>query len=146
MFGFLKKMNKAGAAISEKAVKSENKDLMEAMVGAAALIGYADGSLDDSEISAIDGLLKNSKALQVFGNEPAQEFDRLCQVLSAGYRMGRLEVMKEISDCKGNKDEAEMVLVMAIEVAYADGDCDDKETKELEAIAGKLGLRLSDYM
>jgi len=146
MFGFLKKMNKAGAAISEKAVKAENKDLMEAMVGAAALIAYADGELEDSEISAIDGLLKNSKALAAFGTEPAQEFDRLCTVLAAGYRMGRLEVMKEIEDCKGNKDESEMVMIMAIEVAYADGECEPEETVELEKIAGKLGLRLADYM
>ena len=146
MFGFLKKMNKAGAAISEKAVKAENKDLMEAMVGAATLIAFADGELEDEEIAAIDAILKNTKALQAFGSEPAQEFDRLCTVLGAGYRMGRLEVMKEISDVKGNKDESEMVLVMAIEVAYADGECEPEETKELEAIAQKLGLRLTDYM
>jgi len=146
MFGFIKKLKGAGADLANKSVKAENKDLMEAMVGAAALIAYADGELEDSEITAIDGLLKNSKALAVFGNEPSQEFDRLCTVLNSGYRMGRLEVMKEIDDCKGNKDEAEMVLVMAIEVAFADGECEPEETKELEAIANKLGLRLTDYM
>jgi len=146
MFGFMKKLTGAGAALAEKSVKSENRDLMEAMVGAATLIAYADGELEETEMKAIDAIISNSKRLQAFGSEPSQEFDRLCKVMEAGYRMGRLNVMKEISDVKSNKEEAEMVLVMAIEVAYADGECEPEEEKELNAIAQKLGLRLQDYI
>jgi tellurite resistance protein TerB len=127
MFGFMKKMKGAGAEIANKSLKAENKDLMEAMVGAATLIAFASGSLDDAEVLAIDGIIANTKALQAFGNEPSQEFDRLCKVMESGYRMGRLNVMKEINDVKNNKEDAEMVLVMAIEVAYADGDCEPAE-------------------
>ena len=146
MFGFMKKLTGAGEALKEKSIKAENKDLMEAMVGAATLIAYADGELEDEEIAAIDGIISNSKALQAFGNEPSAEFDRLCKVMDSGYRMGRLGAMKEISDCKNNKEDAEMVLVMAIEVAFADGEMEPEEEKELNAIAQKLGLRLQDYV
>ena len=146
MFGFLKKVKGAGAELANKSVKAENKDLMEGMVCAAALIAYADGELEDSEITKISQILDNSKALEAFGTEPAQFFDAQCKVLDASYRMGRLTVMKEIEDCKSNKDDAEMVLIMAVEVAFADGEMEPEEEKELNAIATKLGLRLADYL
>jgi len=146
MFGFLKKVKGAGAELAKKSVKAENKDLMEAMVCAAALIAYADGELEDEEVVKISQILDNSIALEAFGTEPAQFFDKQCQTLDASYRMGRLTVMKEIADVKGNQEESEMVLIMAIEVAFADGEMEPEEEKELNAIAGKLGLKLADYI
>jgi len=146
MFGMFKKLKGAGADLANKSIKAENKDLMEAMVCAAALIAYADGELEDEEVEKISKIIDSSKALAAFGNEPHQYFDEQCKALEASYRMGRLDVMKEIADCKGNKDEAEMVLIMAIEVAFADGELEPDEEKELKVIATKLGLRLEDYL
>lgn len=146
MFGFLKKMKGAGAELANKSVKAENKDLMEGMVCAAALIAFADGELEDEEIEKTSTILSNSKALEAFGTEPAQFFDAQCKVLEGSYRMGRVTIMKEIEDCKANKADAEMVLIMAIEVAFADGEMEPEEEKELNAIAAKLGLRLADYI
>lgn len=146
MFGFLKKLKGTAKELGEKSIKAENKDLMEAMVGCACLIAYADGELEEAEITTINALLENSQALKLFGNEPSQEFDRLCNIMESGYRMGRLTVMKEIKDVAGNKEEAEMVLVMGIEVAFADGDYEPEEKKELEAIAKALNLKLDDYI
>ena len=146
MFGFMKKLKGTAQELGKKSIKSENKDLMEAMVGVAALIAYADGELEDEEIITTEALLKNSKALEAFGNEPSAEFDRLCKILEAGYRMGRLTIMKEVKDVASNKDEAEMVLVMAIEIAFADGEMGPEEEKELNAIAKALNLKLDDYI
>ena len=146
MFGFLKKVKGAGAELAKKSVKAENKDLMEAMVCAAALIAYADGELEDEEVTKISQILDSSAALEAFGTEPAQFFDKQCAALEASYRMGRLTVMKEIEDVKGNKEEAEMVLIMAIEVAFADGEMEPDEDKELKVIASKLGLKLDEYI
>ncbi len=146
MFGMFKKLKGAGAEIANKSIKAENKDLMEACVGAVALMAYADGELEDSEVKAINDLLSTTKQLEPFGNQVNVEFDRLCKRFESGYRMGRLEVMKEIADVKGNKEEAEIVLVLAIEIAFADGELEPEEEKELETIAGKLGLRLTDYI
>ena len=146
MFGFLKKVKGAGAELAKKSVQAENKDLMEAMVCAAALIAYADGELEDEEVTKISQILDSSAALSAFGTEPAQYFDKQCAALEASYRMGRLTVMKEIADVKDNKEEAEMVLIMAIEVAFADGEMEEAEDKELKVIASKLGLKLEDYI
>lgn len=146
MFGMFKKLKGAGSELAKKSVKAENKDLMEGMISAAALIAYADGDLGDDEVEKIQKIIGSSASLEAFGIEATQYFDKQCSALEASYRMGRLSVMKEIEDCKGNKEEAEMILIMAIEVAYADGDCDADEDKELKAIAVKLGLKLDDYI
>jgi len=146
MFGIFRKLKGAGAAISDKAVKAENKDLMEACVGACTLIAFADGELEDEEIEATQKLLGSAKQLAAFGDEVNKEFDRLCTRFEAGYRVGRLEVMKEIKDCAGNKEEAETILVLAIEVAFADGELEPDEEKELEKIANALNLKVEDYI
>ncbi len=146
MFGLFKKAQGAAAAVAEKSLKAENKDLMEAAVGAVALLAYADGELEVSELKAINDLLSTTKTLAVFGNEVNKEFDRLCKRFESGYRMGRLETLREIEDIKSNKQDAETVLVIAIEIVFADGTVEPAEQKELEVIANKLGLRLSDYM
>ncbi len=146
MFGFMKKVKGAGADLATKSIKAGNKDLMEAMVCSAALMAFADGELEEAEVVKIQAILDGSKALEAFGVEVGQAFDKQCKVLEASYRMGRLTVMREIEDCKSNKEDAEMVLIMAIEVAFADGEMEPAEEKELNAIAAKLGLRLTDYI
>ena len=146
MFGLFKGLKGAAKDISERSIKASNKDLMEAAVGAVALIAYADGELEDAEVKTTKALLGTTKILEPFGAEIDKEFDRLCTRLEAGYRMGRLEVLREIEDVKGNKEEAETVLVLAIEIAYADGELEPEEEKELNKIAEILGLRLSDYV
>ena len=146
MFGFMKKLKGKGAEIASKSVKADRKDLMEAAVGIVALVAYADGELEESEVSAIQKLLASTESLKVFGDEVNKQFDKYCARLEAGVRMGRLEIMREISDVKNIKEDAETVLVLGIEVAFADGELEPEEEKVLNDIAGKLGLRLSDYI
>jgi tellurite resistance protein TerB len=143
MFNFFRQK---GQEIADTAVRAENKKLMEAMVGAACLVAYADGELSDEEVTATSQLLTHTPALKAFGDTPAKEFDRLCNIMEAGYRMGKLQTMRDITKSKDNKEDAEMVLVIAIEVAYADGGCEPDEEKVLEEIANKLGLKLQDYI
>ena len=65
--------------------------------------------------------------------------------LKAGYRVGRMEILREIQDVKGDQREKEDVLLAMLTVAEADGEIAPEEEKELNAVAQALGLRLSDY-
>ena len=65
--------------------------------------------------------------------------------LKAGYRVGRMEILREIQDVKGDQREKEDVLLAMLTVAEADGEIEPEEEKELNAVAQALGLRLSDY-
>lgn len=143
---FKKMFGKKASEAREQLKKLENRDLMEAMVGGTLLVAFADGECEDAELKKIDELLRSSKSLEGFGSEVTATFNRYVERLKAGYRVGRLEILREIDDVKGDQREKEDVLVAMLTVAEADGEIEDAERKELENVAQRLGLRLEDYL
>lgn len=81
LFGMLKK--KVNVAAGEVR-KLEKKDLMEATVGIAVLVMYADGEAEDSERDKIAKILANTPALAAFGN-----FVGLAEDGGARFRLNR---------------------------------------------------------
>lgn len=146
MFGFMNKLKGAYADLANSSVKAENKDLMEAMIAGAVLVAFADGELSSEEANVCRDIVGSSEQLKVFGQEPMQLFDKYCDKFEASKRMAKMDLLKEIGDVASNADEAARVLIMCIEVADADGNIDAEETEMLTTIAGKLNLRLTDFM
>lgn len=144
MFG--KMFGKKASAARTELKKIENRDLMEAMVGGCLLVAFADGDCEDSEIKKIDELLRSNKSLEGFGSEVSSTLSRYSERLKAGYRVGRLEILREIDDVKSDQREKEDVLVAMITVAEANGEIKEVERKELDAVAQRLGLRIEDYI
>lgn len=142
MFGFAKKVNKVKAEVK----KLENRDLLEAIVGGCLLVAAADGNIDDSEVKAIDSLLRTNKNLGHFGNEITELVNRFSERLKSGYRVARAEILREIEDIKGDAQQKEDVLLNMLTIAEADGDIGEKEQKELDTVAQRLGLRVQDYV
>ena len=144
MFGFGKKVNKVKAEVK----KLENRDLLEAIVGGCLLVAAADGSIDDSEVKAIDSLLRTNKNLGHFGNEITELVNRFSERLQSGYRVARAEILREIEDIKTDPQQKEDVLLNMLTIAEADGDISisEKEQKELDTVAQRLGLRIQDYI
>lgn len=142
MFGFGKKVNKVKAEVK----KLENRDLLEAIVGGCLLVAAADGNIDDSEVKAIDSLLRTNKNLGHFGNEITELVNRFSERLKSGYRVARAEILREIEDIKGDAQQKEDVLLNMLTIAEADGDIGEKEQKELDTVAQRLGLRVQDYV
>ena len=144
MFGkmFGKKANAAKAEIR----KFENRDLMEAMVGGCALVAFADGECEQEEVKKIDELLRTSKALEGFGAEISTTLNRFCERLTASYRAGRIEILREIEEVKSDQREKEDVLIAMLTVAEADGEIEESERKELDVVAQRLGMRLDDFL
>lgn len=143
MLGMFKK--KANKAVGE-VKRFEKRDLMQACVGIALLTGYADGELEASEAEKIQKVLATNEALAGFGPELTDTFNRYNALLKdGGLIMGRVKILREIEDVKGDRQEAEDVFVTGITVALADGEMEDAERKVLEDIGNRLGLRLADY-
>lgn len=142
---------------TKAAVKLNNKDLVEALTGALALVVMADGSASDDEITKVKGLLRTNKNVADYASEVERMFDDFIVRLKAGFRTGRQEILREISQVKGNRFDAEAVLLNAIEVAEACGDepteanpnpelISPEEEKALAEIAKVLDLRLEDHL
>lgn len=144
MFGklFGKKVNQAKAEVK----KFENRDLLEAIVGGCLLVAAADGDIEDSEVKKIDSLLRTNKNLEHFGSEITELVNRFSERLQSGYRVARAEILREIEDIKSDQQQKEDVLLNMLTIAEADGEIEPAEQKELETVAQRLGLRISDYV
>ena len=143
MFGKLFGKKVSGAQAQLK--KVENRDLMQAVVGAMVLIAYADGECERSELDKIERLIAANDSLSHFGSEIQQTMDRFIEFMQAGPRLGEMKIMREIADVKNNAQEAEEVFVLAITVAEADGEIEPAEIKMLAKIGRELGLRVQDF-
>jgi len=127
--------------------KFERKDLMEATVGIAVLVMWADGTAEDSEREKIAKILANNQALAAFGPEVQSTFNRfdsLCK--ESGFMLAKVQIMREIGDVKGDTREMEDVLVTGLTVALADGELEEPEEKILRGVASAFGLRIEDYI
>lgn len=137
--------SKKAAAAKAEVKRIENRDLMQATVGAMVLVAFADGECAREELERIDKLIAANDKLAHFGQELHATMNRYVELMEAGARLGEIKILREIEDVKDNGDEAEEVLVCAIEIAEAQMPIDEKEMKVLAKIGRTLGLRLSDY-
>lgn len=142
MFGLFKK--KAGE-VKVELKKVENRDLMEAIVGAMILIAYADGECEKSELEKIERLIRANENLAHFGSEITQVMGRFVEYMEAGPRLGTIKIMREVGDIKSNPRDAEEVFVLTITIAEADGEIEPAEMKVLANLGRELGLRVQDY-
>lgn len=63
-----------------------------------------------------------------------------------GFRVGRMNILREIEDIKNDPKEAEEVFVNMLTIAEADGEIEPAEHKVLEEVGRRLGLRVEDYL
>ena len=141
MFGFKKKL--FGAKVAAK--KMENRDLMQAIVGGCLLVAAADGEISKNESAQIDIQIRANKNLEHFGSEITSQVNLFTEQLQAGFRLGRMNIMREIAEIKNNPMDAEEVFVNMLTVAEGDGDISPAEMKVLAEIGNTLGLRLKDF-
>lgn len=141
MFGFKKKL--FGAKVAAK--KIENRDLMQAIVGGCLLVAASDGEISKNEAAQIDLQIRANKNLEHFGSEITTTVNLFTEQLQAGFRLGRMNIMREIRDIKNNPADAEEVFVNMLTVAEGDGEISEKELKVLVEVGTELGLRVKDF-
>lgn len=144
MFGALKDKLTGGAARL-----NGKMDLLEGICAACVLVGAADGDLSDDEGAvALDRLMNHDTLSKAFsGTQIEAAFDKQAKRAKSGMS-GRLALRREVEDVKGKSsaEDCEMLLVIAIDVAYADGAAGDKEQAALRTIAQAMGLSLDRYI
>lgn len=124
----------------------QNRNVLEAIIAASLLVAAADGDVSDDEVKTLNDLLENNDLLKAFKKtEITQIVDRYTSVLRAGFRVGKVKMLREIVDIADNADHAEEVFVTALTIAEADGDIDPKELVILKEIGRTLGINLANY-
>ncbi|EBL7793884.1 tellurite resistance protein, partial [Salmonella enterica] len=120
--------------------------LMEAIIGGCLLVSAADGEIEKEETAKLDQLVRSNPRLSHFGNEITATITRFTEQLEAGFRVGRMNILREIEDIKNDPKEAEEVFVNMLTIAEADGEIEPAEHKVLEEVGRRLGLRVEDYL
>ena len=138
---FTKKLFGAKASVK----KLENRDLMQAIVGGCLLVAAADGEISKNESAQVDLQIRANKNLEHFGAEITKQVNLFTEQLQAGFRLGRMNIMREIRDIKNNPADAEEVFVNMLTVAEGDGDISPEEMKVLVEVGTELGLRPKDF-
>lgn len=144
MFAKLKERLTGGAS-----KLSGKTDLLEGICAMAALVAYADGELEDSEVEAtLDALTTHATLSTAFtSSQIEQALDKQLKRAKGGMA-GKLALKREIQEAKDKNatDELEMALMIAIDVSMADGEMEPAEKVVLEDLAKRLGFSLSSYL
>lgn len=144
MFGTLKKM--VGGATKRMDGRT---DLLEACAAAATLIAMADSEIEDSEVGALlDTIQANDKLGSAF---TAAQIEQACEKQlsrAKGGFTGRRALMKEIEDVanKGDAEDCEVVMLVALDISMADGEMEEAEKAVLKKLAGVLKVNLEKLM
>lgn len=140
-----KLFGKKTAQAKAEVQKFNNRDLMEAIVGGSLLIAYADGELEDSELANLEAQIQANPSLDHFGPEIGKTINRFTAMFDAGFRIGKMKVLREIADIKNTPQEAEEVFVTMITIAEADGEIEPAELEILKEVGRVLGVSLKEY-
>jgi tellurite resistance protein len=139
------------ANLKEKLKKSlnvltGNKDALEAVCAAAALVASSDGEISDKEIAAVKQAISSNPTLS--NAYRVADIERCADAMlsRAKGRMGRHGLFKEIEQIAANHEMAEAVFISAMDVSESDGNVGPEEKKTLAEIAKRLGLNPQNYL
>ncbi|MEW6256921.1 MAG: TerB family tellurite resistance protein [Pseudomonadota bacterium] len=142
MFGVLKKAFGAGTR-EVAAAYGENKDFLEAVCAAVALVAAADGDIEETERQKAIRIVTNHGQLSKLYKQGDIE-----QTLEAMFRRakessGRQQLARELDDIKGRPNGSQMaedVYLIAVDIANADGEVEPEEDVVLKRLAARLGV------
>ncbi len=148
IFGALKKAVSAGVGASTQELKakySENKDFLEAVCAAVALVAAADGEIEDAEVGAIQRLVKgNDKLSAIYKDHEISEVSTV-MLAQAKTVSGKQQLARQLDDIKGNPQMCEDTYLIAMDIAFADGELEPAEEEILKKIAKRLNVDPSKF-
>lgn len=140
MFNFVKR---AAKAVSREAAAEygQNKDFLEGVCAAAALVSAADGEIEDAERTKVIAVISGHKTLgAIYSQNDIQTVaDEMFKRAKDG--SGRIQLARELDDVRSKpngRHMAEDIYAIARDIASADGEVEPKEQEVLAKIASRL--------
>ena len=121
--------------------------MLDALVGACALVAHADGWVTPEERKRVLERMRALPALQVFGVAEASVcFEALEDRFDRNPEAARAEARKAVRRLRGQGEAARLVVSSACAVADADGGFDGEERQVLLRICHLLALDPSQFV
>ncbi len=134
-------------ALTTKAAQFKNATFRDAVMGICALVASADGNISDDEKQAIGSLITSLDALKIF--PPAEliaKFNEYADAINKDKTFGPISVNGVVGKIKGKGEQPDVALQVALAIANADGNFDDKEKARVREICRTLGLDAAQYV
>ncbi len=133
------------AAAATKIARFKNKTFSDAAMATCALMAAADGSVDAAERKKVVGLIGANELLQVFdAADLGKTFLAFCD--KAGDEFARLDALSAVRKLKSDNAAADTCVRIAIIIANADGNFDEKEKAVVRELCTVLGLSAETYL
>lgn len=147
--GFLNKLKQMAQDGSKAAqdgyARFNNAAFADATMAACALIGAADGKIDQNERTRTAQFITSSDKLKTFNvSQLRDKYEAYSDKISRDFDFGRIELMQVIGKVK-KPEEARAVVQLALVIANADGDFDEKEQIVVRQVIQALGLQPSEF-
>lgn len=147
VFGLMKKIG--GAAAKEvKAEYGENKDFLEAVLAASALVAAADGDIEEAERRKVVSIITNHPTLSKLYQSNVIEATADTMFKRAKEMSGRQQLARELDDIKSRPNGSQMAedaYLIALDIAHSDGEIEPAEDAVLKKIAARLGIDTSKF-
>ncbi len=133
------------AASAKTAVAQyNNTNFKNATMAVCALIAAADGTVSSDEKSKVANLIGKNEMLSVFqASDLKTIFLEGCTKAEDDF--ARLDLLSAVRKLKGNDDQADLALKIALIIANSDGDFSDAEKRVVKELCGVLGLDVANY-
>ncbi|NLW05659.1 MAG: tellurite resistance TerB family protein [Pseudomonadaceae bacterium] len=142
------KTNTANARekLSTEVAKFKNKEFMEAIANACALVAAADGNISSEEKAKMAGFIGQSAELKVFKlTDVIAVFNDACAKFEFDFEIGQAEALKVISKIKSKEDSARLLVRVACAIGASDGNFDEDEKAICRKICLELGLSPTEF-
>jgi len=134
-------MDRIGPKLTRQVIRLRDKALLEGAMATAALVALADSQLVIEESLAVQAVLENAKALELYDPELATSmFTRHVDALRADFESGKAAALRIISLCDEDIDAVALILQVGVAVAKADSQLTGSERDVIEDICASLGV------
>lgn len=137
-------LSSASDAVSGFVSRAKNKPFMQAVAATAAIVAYADGSLDQSEKRKILGFIQNTPALKSFNSADILKlFEDYGRQLEFDYDFGKEGLLAVVGNGATDTTSGRLLALIAAGVAKADGQVPEVERKAVAEICSRTGQSIS---
>lgn len=142
----LKQLAQDGQKLAQEGFdRFNNAAFADATMAACALIGAADGKIDQQERTRTAQFITSSDKLRSFDvGKLRDKYEGYCEKISRDFDFGKIELMQVIGRVK-KPEEARAVVQLAVVIANADGNFDAGEQAAMREIIHALGLTPAEF-
>jgi tellurite resistance protein len=132
--------------IHDRVERYRDRTFLKAAMAASALTAFADGSVSMSERFKVEDILERLERLHIYDAQKAVEkFEAYVSELEDNAEEAEKVLLGKLERLASNRDAADLIAHIAIEISYADKYFNRAERMQFDAICGALGLEAKDY-